>query len=84
MIERTREVTVVLTEVQLSWLGQVAAGQTPPLSTGTMLGRLVDRAIADSQAAKRRRAEQLEIYRASGYTEHHPDYPDLPRGLSDV
>jgi hypothetical protein len=83
-VEETGDIRAVLSGVQLAWLSKAAAEQAPPLSAGTMLGRLVDQAIADSDAATRRRAEQLEIYRASGYREHHPDYPDLPRGLTDV
>ena len=31
----------------------------------------------------RRRAWQLEVYEASGYPEHHPDYPGH-RGSRDV
>jgi hypothetical protein len=49
-----------------------------------MILRLIDQAIAEGQAAARRREEQLEIYRASGYPEHHPDYPDVYRERSGV
>lgn len=73
-----------MSDAQLAWLGQLAAAQDPPLSTNEMLARIVDQAIVEGQAEARRRVEQLEIYRASGYAEHHPDYPGLPRGLSDV
>ena len=80
----TRQVAAVLSDAQLAWLSEIAARQSPPLSTKEMLGRLVDQAIADSRTTARRRADQLEIYRGSGYAEHHPDYPDFPRGLPDV
>jgi hypothetical protein len=46
-------------------------------------GAIVDQPIAEGKAAVLRRAEQFEIYRASGYAEHHPDYPDFPGGLPD-
>jgi len=71
-------VRTVLAVDQMAWLSKVAAEQTPPLSASTMLRRLVDEAMAESRASAGRRAEQLEIYRASGYPEHHPDYPDFP------
>lgn len=73
---------VRLSDEEYAWLSKVAADHKPPLSTNEVLPELVDQAIADGQAAALRRAEQLEIYRASGYAEHHPDYPDFPRGDS--
>ena len=76
-------VQVRLSDEQYAWLSDVAADHQPPLSTNEVLSQLVDQAIAAGQAAALRRAEQLEIYRASGYAEHHPDYPDSPRGLPD-
>jgi hypothetical protein len=72
-------VEVLLSDEQGAWLSEVAADHKPPLTTNEVLCQLVDQAIADGQAAALRRAEQLEIYRASGYAEHHPDYPDFPR-----
>jgi hypothetical protein len=72
-------VEVRLSDEQCAWLSEVAADHKPPLTTNEVLCQLVDQAIADGQAAALRRAEQLEIYRASGYAEHHPDYPDFPR-----
>jgi hypothetical protein len=71
-------VHVRLSDEQYAWLSDVAAAHKPPLSMNEVLRELVDQAIADGQAATLRRAEQLEIYRASGYAEHHPDYPDFP------
>lgn len=78
-----REVLVVLTDVQDRWLSETAAEQSPPLSVSELLGRILDEAIAESEAAARRRALQFETYRASGYPEHHPDYPNFP-AVSDV
>jgi hypothetical protein len=72
-------VEVRLSDEQCAWLSEVAADHKPPLTTNEVLCQLVDQAITDGQAAALRRAEQLEIYRASGYAEHHPDYPDFPR-----
>jgi hypothetical protein len=72
-----------LSDAQLDWIRRVAAAQTPPLSATGMLRLLVDEAVEKHDKMARRREEQLEIYRASGYAEHHPDYPHLPRGLTD-
>lgn len=60
------------------WIVTMARDQSPPISTTSMLGRLLDDAISCEQERARQRAEQLEVYRASGYSEHHPDYPDFP------
>jgi hypothetical protein len=75
---------VALSDVQLAWLSKVAAEQAPPLSVNELLGRIVDDAIAQSKADARQRAERLEVYRASGYSEHHPDYPNVPREAADA
>ena len=83
-VEDVEVLSVVLNDPQLRWLTARAAEQEPALSAGTMLGRLVDEAMVEQREESRRREERLEVYRASGYPEHHPDYPDLPRGLSDV
>ena len=70
-----RTVTVALTETQDAWLRRRAADQSPPVAPGEALRRILDEAIAASRATAERRARQLEVYRASGYPEHHPDYP---------
>ena len=69
----SRMVRVRLSDDRYAWLCNVAAKHKPPLSTDELLRQLVDQAIAEGEAAVLRRAEQFEIYRASGYTEHHPD-----------
>jgi hypothetical protein len=76
-------VGVCLSDDRYAWLCDAAAEQKPPLSADELLRQLVDQAIAEGKAAVLRRAEQFEIYRTSGYAEHHPDYPDPPRGLPD-
>jgi hypothetical protein len=75
---------VVLSDAQMGWIQTMAAEQTPAVDMRTMLGRVVDDAMARHDEDVRRRAERLEIYRASGYSEHHPDYPHVPRSLRDV
>jgi hypothetical protein len=67
-----------LSERHARWIATMARAQSPPISTMMMLERLIDEAISDEQARERQRAERLEVYRASGYPEHHPDYPDFP------
>jgi len=79
----SRMVRVRLSDDRYAWLCEAAAEHKPPLSTDELLRQLVDQAIAEGKAAVLRRAEQFEIYRASGYAEHHPDYPDFPGGLPD-
>lgn len=79
----SRMVRVRLSDDRYAWLCDAAAEHKPPLSTDELLRQLVDQAIAEGKAAVLRRAEQFEIYRASGYAEHHPDYPDFPGGLPD-
>ena len=74
----------VLSDEHLGWIEQLAAAQAPPVSSTTMLGRLLEDAIGRQRESTRRRLQQLEVYDASGYSEHHPDYPNLPRGLPDV
>jgi hypothetical protein len=76
-------VRVRLSDDRYAWLCDVAAEHKPPLSTDELLRQLVDQAIAEGKAAVLRRAEESEIYRASGYAEHHPDYPDFPGRLPD-
>jgi hypothetical protein len=83
-VATTLEVTLVLTDAQYFWLREAAGKETPLLSTSQTVGRLVDRAIAADRRAATRRASQLEVYAASGYAEHHPDYPGRPADPSDV
>jgi hypothetical protein len=71
-------VRVRLSDDRYAWLCDAAAEHKPPLGADELLRQLVDLAIAEGKAAVLRRAEQFEIYRASGYAEHHPDYPDFP------
>lgn len=73
-------VFVPLTHAQASWLSETAASAHPPLSTCALVRKLLDEAIAESETAARRRTHQFEVYRASGYSEHHPDYPKPPDG----
>jgi hypothetical protein len=61
----------------------MAGAHVPPVSATAMLGRLIDEAMARQGESERHRAWQLEVYEASGYQEHHPDYPHLPRGVPD-
>ena len=88
MSNDTRElsgaVTISLSDAQVGWLAKRAAAETPPLSSVAMLSRLLDEAMADSKAVAGERKHQLEVYRASGYAEHHPDYPDPPQGGRNV
>jgi hypothetical protein len=67
---------VALTEPQERWLVSSAARATPRLSPAERLGQILDEAIAASDVGERSRAHRLEIYEASGYSEHHPDYPN--------
>jgi hypothetical protein len=76
----THEVVVGLNSAQLEWLEKQGAGQQPPLDATAMLTRLVECALTASEADADRRAHQLEVYRVSGWPEHHPDYPNLPAG----
>lgn len=82
--DELREVTVVLSVAQLAWLDRAAAEHEPPIAPATVLGRLVDRAIARGRETTLHRAHQLEIYGASGYPEHHPDYPNIRKTLRSV
>jgi uncharacterized damage-inducible protein DinB len=77
----THELVVGLTGVQNEWLKETAAEQSPPQSAGELLSKIVDQAMAQSEAAKERRSRQFEIFHASGYSEHHPDYPSFSGGL---
>ena len=78
------EVTLVLTDAQYFWLREVAGEEAPPLSTSQAVGRLVDQAATARRRAADRRETQLEIYTASGYAEHHPDYPSRVAAPGDV
>jgi hypothetical protein len=69
---------------QLTWLAEAGGAQSPPLDAAAMLGTLVDEAMQRVDDDTQRRAERAEIYAVTGYREHHPDYPDVPPGLSDV
>jgi hypothetical protein len=69
---------VSLSERHARWIAARARAQSPPISAAMMLETLLDEAISREQARERKRAERLEVYQASGYPEHHPDYPDLP------
>ncbi len=76
-VATTLEVRVILTDAHYLWLRDVAAQEMPQPTTSQVLERFIDQAIVDTGAAAQRRAEQLEIYRGSGYAEHHPDYPEV-------
>ena len=82
MIESGRD--LALSDQHLGWIQEMADAQAPPVSATAMLGHLVEEAMARHGDETRRREEQLEVYSASGYSEHHPDYPDLPRELLDA
>jgi hypothetical protein len=82
--EPSGEVTIALSDVQLGWLAKRARAELPPVSTVAMLERLVDEAMAASKSVAHEREHQLEVYRASGYPEHHPDYPDSQQGRRNV
>jgi hypothetical protein len=47
-----------------------------------MVAYLVERAMVASVGEDGKRAHQLEVYRASGYAEHHPDYPNVSDGFA--
>ncbi len=74
---------VALSDLHVRWIEQRAAEHVPPLSASAMLGQLIDAAMVRHGERTQRRAWQLEVYEASGYPEHHPDYPG-PRGSHDV
>lgn len=82
--ERSGEVTIALSDVQLGWLAKRAAEEMPPVSTVAVLGQLVDEAMAEGRALAGEREHQLEVYQASGYAEHHPDYPEPAQGRRNV
>jgi hypothetical protein len=77
----THDVAVGLTEVQSEWLKETAAEQSPPQSAVELLRTIVDQAMMQSEATEERRSRQFEIFHASGYSEHHPDYPSFSGGL---
>jgi hypothetical protein len=54
------------------------------VSTVAVLRRLVDEAMAEGKALAGEREHQLEVYQASGYAEHHPDYPEPAQGRRNV
>lgn len=68
---------VALTDVQTRWLVSAAAEATPPVSPGELLTAILDEAMTRAAEHARQRAHQLEMYEASGYSEHHPDYPNI-------
>jgi hypothetical protein len=69
------EIATELTDAHRAWLTERAAEQTPPLTVSGMLARLLDAAMVATEEATSRRAYQFSVYQASGYREHHPDYP---------
>lgn len=69
-------VTVALTQAQERWLDSSARRAVPRLSLSERLGQILDDAMAASETDEDARAHQFQIYEASGYPEHHPDYPD--------
>jgi hypothetical protein len=79
----THELVVRLNGAQLEWLEKLGADQQPTLDASAMLTRLVEHAVAADEADQDKRAHQLEVYRVSGYPEHHPDYPNVPTGTSN-
>lgn len=68
---------VALTDDQARWLVSAAAEATPPVSPGELLTAILDEAIGRAAEQARERAHQLKMYEASGYSEHHPDYPNI-------
>jgi len=85
LIERsaaTRTVAVCLTADQLKWLEKRGAEHRPTLDAEGMVAYLVERAMVASVGEDGKRAHQLEVYRASGYAEHHPDYPNVSDGFA--
>jgi hypothetical protein len=85
MIDNARRLDrgLALSDLHVRWIEQRAAEHVPPLSVTAMLGQLLDTAMVRHDERTRRRAWQLEVYEASGYPEHHPDYPGS-RGSHDV
>ena len=79
---RGGSVDVHLDDAERNWLVRAGARELPPLGPSGMLKRLLERAMADADREAGRRAYQLEVYRVSGYAEHHPDYPN--RASSDA
>jgi hypothetical protein len=75
---RGHSLDVHIDEAEREWLTLAGARELPRLDAGGMLRRLLERAMEEGDAAAGQRAYQLEIYRASGYAEHHPDYPNPP------
>jgi hypothetical protein len=80
----THALSVRLSNAQLRWLEERGAEQQPTRDAGGMLTLIVERALAADALTAGRRAHQLEVYRASGYPEHHPDYPKLPAGFPNA
>lgn len=81
---KTHLVDVRVSGAQRDWLLTAGERERPRLDAGQMLARLVEQAMNDCERETHRRNHQLEVYRASGYAEHHPDYPNSPRRLADV
>jgi hypothetical protein len=74
---------VRLSSAQRDWLARAGDRERPSLDAGDMLVRVLDEAMLESDREADRREYQLEIYRASGYSEHHPDYPNLRAVIPD-
>jgi hypothetical protein len=79
----THLLDVRISEAQRAWLVEAGKREQPSLDASRMLARLLERAMSDSENEQDRRDHQLEVYRASGYAEHHPDYPNLPKRPAD-
>jgi hypothetical protein len=80
----THRLDVRVSAAQRDWLVEAGDREQPRVDPSGMLTRLVERAMNEGAREAHRRDHQLEVYRASGYAEHHPDYPNLPEGLSDA
>jgi hypothetical protein len=66
---------VRLDTAQHAWLRSAAEQERPPVGLADMVRLLIERGRAADDASLAHRQHQLEIYRASGFDEHHPDYP---------
>jgi hypothetical protein len=84
MSRLTHLLDVRVSDAQHEWLIEAGKREQPSVDPSRMLARLVERAMSDSDDAQDRRDHQLEVYRASGYAEHHPDYPNLPERPADA
>lgn len=80
----THRLVVCVSGVQRDWLARAGNREKPRLGASDMIMRLVELAMSAGELEARRRDHQLEVFGASGYAEHHPDYPNLPEELSDA